>query len=332
MIAGRALAYSRGTPRRDPALAAALLALLALALLVAAPRRLLPASPPHLRLAVADLRGHALVVGNPRDPASARRIPLAGGPHELVALADGRLAVSLEQAGALAIVDAASGAVETLHIGGTPHGLALMAGTLYVTDRSTNTLRRFTVGSWQELPPLAAGAWPHAVQPLPGGALAVANAAGDTLAIGAHVVTTSHVPETIAVAPDGTVATAGSLGGAIELFDAGGGLIAHYAVGGRPVRVLFAPDGRTLAAALSADGSIAIVDVHDDVHGDGDGVRRVAVGGVPDGLAFSPDGRWLYAGDEVGGAVSVVDVQRGVVVARFAVGVSAGALLVLGSP
>lgn len=83
--------------------------------------------------------------------------------------------------------------------------------------------------------------------------------------------------------------------------------------------MLFAPDGGSIAAALSADGVIALLD--------GDAIRRVAVSGVPDGLAFSADGRWLYAGDDATGAVSVVDVRRGVVAGRFDAGGSAGAIL-----
>lgn len=81
------------------------------------------------------------------------------------------------------------------------------------------------------------------------------------------------------------------------------------------------PRGEVLAASLSADGVVALVQ-HDQV-------RRVVVGGVPDGLAFSPDGRWLYVGDMVGGAVSVVEVARARVVQRIPVAESVGTLLVL---
>ena len=68
--------------RPVPSLGVAGIALLALALAVLAivwsPER---APTP---LLVADLRGHALVVLDPADPAAARRIPLPGGPHELL--------------------------------------------------------------------------------------------------------------------------------------------------------------------------------------------------------------------------------------------------------
>ncbi|MSQ31545.1 MAG: hypothetical protein EXR64_05965, partial [Dehalococcoidia bacterium] len=231
-----------------------------------------PPAPPRALLAIADLRGHALVLADTGDPARARRIPLAGGPHEIATLPGGRIVASLEQAGALAVVDVATGQTRTLEVGGLPHGVALGGDTLYVTDRSTDRLRRFSIADWHEGASLPAGAWPHAIVRLPDGALAVAHAADDTLSIGGRIVAVSHVPETIAAAPDGRVATAGSLGGAVQFFSAQGVLLATHDVGGRPVRVLFAPDGGTLAVALSADGAVVLLS--------GGATRRVEVGGV----------------------------------------------------
>ena len=131
----------------------------------------------------------------------------------------------------------------------------------------------------------------------------------------------SHVPESIAVASDGRVATAGSIGGTLHVFDAHGTLLEQHEVGGRPVRLLYDPRGETLAAALSADGAVAILE-------DG-AVRRVVVGGVPDGLAFSPDGRWLVVADMYAGTLSIVEVAHGRVAQRIAAARTAGALLVL---
>ncbi len=162
---------------------------------------------------------------------------------------------------------------------------------------------------------------PHIVASRPDGSLAIANAADDTLTLGDRAIHVSHVPESIAVGLDGRVATAGSVGGTLHVFDASGAPIAEHEVGGRPVRLLYAPNGRVLAAALSADGTVALVE---------DGVvRRITVGGVPDGLAFSSDGRWLYAGDMHGGGVSVIDVARSRLVQHLEAGRSAGALFVL---
>jgi DNA-binding beta-propeller fold protein YncE len=239
-------------------------------------------------------------------------------------LPDGRVVVSLEQAGAIAIVDPHPGETRTLDVGGLPHGLALLGGALYVTDRSTDRLRRFSTTDWREGAPVSVGAWPHAVARLPDGTLAVANAADDTLIIAEAVVPVSQVPETIAVAADGRVATAGSLGGVVHLFSRDGAPEGSHEVGGRPVRVLFAPDGDILAVALSSEAAVAMIE--------GGRVRRIVVGGVPDGLEFSPDGRWLYVGDDARGAVSVIDVGRGAVASRFAAGESAGAVLSVPRP
>ncbi|MFA7249278.1 MAG: YncE family protein [Dehalococcoidia bacterium] len=307
--------------RADPALVGALACLLVLAALFLAPRPVLGAAPPPSTLLIADLRGHALVVASTADPSGVLRIPLPGGPHEMVALPDGRVAVSLEQYRAIALVDPRTGHVESLDVGGTPHGLAVAGDTLYVTDRSVSAVRRFALGTWEERTPVPAGAWPHIVEPRPDGSLAIANAADDTVTLGERSASVSQVPESIAVAPDGSVATAGSIGGTLHIFDAAGKPLARYDIGGRPVRLQYDPSGRVLAASLSADGTVALVERGV--------VRRVAVGGVPDGLAFSADGRWLYAGDLFGGTVTIVDVARSRVVQRFAAGQSAGALMVL---
>ncbi len=322
-------APSHASRRFDPVLLVALVAMLLLAAAFVAPRAVTFAlsapfaapTPAPLHLVVADLRGHALVVIDTGDPDGARRIPLPGGPHEFAALPDGRVAVSLEQFGTVAIVDPASGDVRSLRIGGTPHGLAVSGDSLYVTDRSVNAVRRFALDGWAEGAPVAAGAWPHIVEARPDGSLSIANAADDTVTLGGHAVPVSHVPESIAVAPDGRVATAGAVGGLLEVLDARGVRTEQYQVNGRPVRLRYDPRGAVLAASLSASGAVAVVQ---------DGrVRQIAVGGVPDGLAFSPDGRWLYVADMYGGGVSVVDVERSRVAQHIPVAGSAGALLVL---
>jgi YVTN family beta-propeller protein len=282
----------------------------------AAPAHPPPADPP---LIVADLRGHALAVVDPRDGTTARRIELPGGPHELVHLADGRVAVTLEQYGRLALVDLSTGAVEAHEVGGFPHGVDERDGVLYVTDRSLDAVRRFDLDGWAEVTSLPAGAWPHAVRIIEGGAAVTANAKDDTIRIGETILAASVLPETVAIAPGGDrIATAGAYGGDVEVFRVDGTLVERWTVGGRPVRVEYGADG-TLAVALSAAGAVALIDDR--------GPRFVAVGGVPDGLVFSPDARRLYVGDVHGGVVSVIDVASGEVVRTILAGSSAGALL-----
>ena len=112
-----------------------------------------------------------------------------------------------------------------------------------------------------------------------------------------------------------------AIGGVLQVFDSDGGPLLDVALGGRPVRVLFSPDGGTIAVALSAAHEVALVDL-------AGGVRRVAVSGVPDGLAFSLDGARLYASDVYDGALTEIDPVAGVVTATFQVGESSGALLI----
>lgn len=278
----------------------------------------------HTLIVAADLRGRALLLLDPARPQDARRIALPGGPHELVLLPDGRVVASLEQAGMLALVNLDRGTVETLAVGGFPHGLVVDGGVLAFTDRERDQVRRLRLGDWAELDPVRAGHWPHALAALPGGAFVVANAGDGTLAIGERTLAVAAVPETVAAAPAGDrVATAAAMGGTVEVFGADGVLQVRAAVEGRPVRVAFDPAGERVAAALSAAGAVALVDA-------GGAVRQVAVGGMPDGLLFDAAGRLLYVSDLTAGRLTAVDVTRGRVQAVYAGGGdSTGALLSL---
>lgn len=298
-------------------------------------RALLAQAP---RLLVADLRGHALVELDLAATATGQeavvsRTPLPGAPHELLALPDGRILASLEREGLLALLDTASGALELREVGGLPHGLALQGDVLHVTDRSQDAVRRFRLGSGaladaEELAALDGGHWPHAVALLPGGTPVVAAAADGTLRFGEITFAVSELPETVALSADGrTVATAGALGGDLELLDASGEPLARHALGGRPVRVIFGPGDGWLAVALSATGEVALVDA-DALPGAPDAVRRVTIGGIPDGLAAAGDGL-LIAGDLLGGRITLIDVARGAAIASVDAGEGASALLVL---
>lgn len=283
------------------------------------------------RLLVADLRGHALVIIDPTRPDGARRISLPGGPHELLRLPDGRIAASLEQSGAIAFVDLETGIVDLLPTGGLPHGLALQhtreGDRLLVTDREHDAVRRFAIGpgtsAWTEIEAIAVSGWPHAVVAGAGGTVAIVRARDSMLSVAGYELSLSALPETLALSPDGTrVATAGAIGGAVQIVDWVGSIEVDVPVGGRPVRTAFSPNGSLVAAALSASSEVALV-------GRAGGVRRVAVAGTPDGLAFSTDGRRLFVGDMAGGRVTVVEVATGRALAVVPVGRSAGSLIVL---
>ncbi len=308
----------RAAARDDRAVLVA--AVLAFALLSLALRPAEAREAPRETLVVADLRGRALVLIEPTEPGGARRIPLPGGPHELLRLPDGRVVVSLEQAGQIALVDLTTGEVRAHAVGGYPHGLALDAsGALLVTDRAAEAVRRFAFDPWVEHVSTPAAGWPHAVAVTPDGEVVVALASTDAIQVGPMRVDAPALSETVAIAPDGRIATAGAMDGVVAVYTPDGRPLDRYEVGGRPVRVAFDASGSKLAVALSAGGGVALIE-------DGT-VRTVRVAGVPDGLAFSSDGARVYVSDVAGGYVTAVDVRDGEVVAAIAVGLGTGAIL-----
>lgn len=272
------------------------------------------------QLLVADLRADELLVVDADRHLVTHRIPLPGGGHELLELPDGRFVVSIEQSGVLAVVDLESEQIIELPIGGTPHGLALDGSVLLVTDRAVDLIRRFELDGWVELEPIATGRWPHAVALTSDGRVAVAAALDDAVRIADQTIEVSALPETVSIAWDGSIATAGAVGGELHVFDVAGIEELRVALGGRPVRVLFAPDGESIAVALSATGEVALVDL------DGT-VQRASVPGVPDGLAFDAAGERLYVSDVVGGGIAVLDTDDLELVAVIDAGTATGAIL-----
>jgi DNA-binding beta-propeller fold protein YncE len=310
-------------PLRRTAIDAALALIAGTLLLAVLARSSEPTAPlPSGTLVAAGLRGHALTVIDLRS-GNTTRIELPGGPHELLRLPDGRAVASLEQAGALAVVDLSTGAVEVIPTDGLPHGLALDGDALAVTDRAARAVRRFEPGSWRELASIPAGDLPHALAAHEHDALLVANAGAPSLALGGMLVAQPALTESIAVSPSGgRIAVAGAEDGRVLVYARDGAPLLDTTVGGRPVRLAYSPDGRTLAAALSASSQVALLSETGDV-------RFVRVPGVPDGLAFDATGRVLFVSNITGGEVTALDVASGRVLATYRAGTSAGALLLL---
>ena len=120
--------------------------------------------------------------------------------------------MSLEQTGAIGVVDLDSGGVEILATGGLPHGLALQhdaeGDRLLVTDREHDSVRRFVIGgpaaTWREVAPTHMTGWPHAVVTRDDGTFAVARASDAVLQIDGREVGVSSLPETVALSSDQT--------------------------------------------------------------------------------------------------------------------------------
>lgn len=221
------------------------------------------------------------------------QLPVAGEPHGLAVVADGRLAVTQGRAGEVALLDPRSGDVTAeVAVGGEPHMAAASGDRLFVVDAAGNQL--------VEIDPRSAAVTRH--------------------------VPVGMVPESLAVSPDGkTIAVANSRARSISLIDiAGFTQRALLTVPGAPVRVAYSPDGRTLAVSLNDQERVALLDT-------GSGKQRALVhaGVLPDGLAFSPDGAFLYVALTGDHAVAVLRLHDRQVVRRIQTGDGPSGLLLV---
>jgi len=117
-----------------------------------------------------------------------------------------------------------------------------------------------------------------------------------------------HRPSGLTLTPDGRrVLVTGTYSGDLTVLELHGERLTHSAklhLGFEPRGVAVSPDGGTAYVALTADNSVAVVNL-EDVKQDG----RIEVGRWPRYLALSPDGTRLAVGVSGDRGVSVVDTD-----------------------
>ncbi|MBA4180985.1 MAG: hypothetical protein C0506_10395 [Anaerolinea sp.] len=278
-----------------------------------------PAMPAEGTLVVANLRAQSLTVRD-MSTGEVRELALPGPPHE-VAVAGGRVYVTLGRADAVAEVDVGGPSVtRLLSLEGTPHGLAIAGDTLFVTLESTGRLARVDRASFAPGGSEATGDTPHAVA-VAGPDIFVTDSRDGRLRQLPSGVTlqTGAMPESV-VAVGAFVVTADNLAGTLTVFTAEPfARVGQMALGGGPVRVI-GLDERRVLVALSAGGELAVVDL-----GARKVERRVKVAGRPDGLCLSPDGEFVAVASNATAAVQVFRVKDWRLAGTMAAGDGPGA-------
>jgi DNA-binding beta-propeller fold protein YncE len=167
---------------------------------------------------------------------------------------------------------------------------------------------------------------PIALALLPDGRALTANHTADTVSLvdlhGGKVLAEAacgHQPAGVACSADGKRAAVGNLGsGTLTLFDLAGGRLqsaGEVAVGAAPRDLLFAPDGRTLFAAVAGTDEVVSVDCKERKV-----VRRLPAPREPRHLALSPDGKLLAAASTRSAQVRLWDAQTGKLVWERVIG------------
>jgi YVTN family beta-propeller protein len=247
-----------------------------------------PVETPHEGLlVVANLRAESLSLLDLANGAT-RTLALPGPPHEM-AVAGGRLYVTLGRGNALAEVDPyAPGILRTLALEGEPHGLAVDGDRLYVTLDHADTLITLDRASLTEVARTPTGSTPHTVAVSGGVAYVTDSRDNRVRAIPGDVLAeTGETPESVAIV-GAFVATADNGSGTVSVFARDGlRLLRRVEVGSRPVRVMALPNGR-LAVSLNNGARIAVIDP-----ATGKTERRPATPGHPDGMCLSPSGEYV---------------------------------------
>lgn len=281
---------------------------------------------PHCLLVTSRDTGELVLVRS-SNLAVAARIGVGEGPHEVVASADGRYAYvanyGLQSPGnSISVIDLdRQRETHRIDLGALrrPHGLALIGDALFVTAEVNRAVARVDVATRSitevfglgvdvahMIDVAADGSRIYTTNMLSGTITEVRPSAPGALPPLRHLATPGH-PEGLALSPDGRTLWVGrNQPGLISVVDVASWTVtAEIPAGQVPFRIRFSPDGRRVAVADPAGGTLRLYDAtgHDLLHA----VTLPA----PAGAVFSPDGRHVYAPLLQTQSIAQVDVATG---------------------
>lgn len=218
-----------------------------------------------------------------------RRIPLQGGPHELILSADGaRLFVSGTRGDALVVINTTTDAVEsTITVGRNTQGMTLSGDGKLLFVAAADGVHVLDVETGVET----------------------------------HKAPAAQNPTEIVATADGrTLYVAGEGSGSVAVIDAEQRMmVASVTTGGAPFRVALTPDERRLyVTSFASDqgmGTVFAIDTASNTV-----VNEIAVAGATDGIAITPDGRRAFVSHYLNDFISCIDLERNEVIYQLRVG------------
>lgn len=203
--------------------------------------------------------------------------------------------------------------------------------SLVVLNKSDNTALTWTLPGEKPGAPIATGAGPHEIAPLPGGERVVVSNYGDTKAgstlsvldlsgkTPARLIDLGDYrrPHGLALLPDGksVLVTAEANEALLQVDLESGKVVRHWPTGQKTSHmVVVTRDGKTAVTANIASGSVTLLDLTKEGP---DAATTVRTEAGTEGLALSPDEQELWVANNRADTISVVSLSEKKVVATI---------------
>lgn len=260
--------------------------------------------PPRVWVALEDAGTIALVDVRTGDVLRRERTP--GGPHNLTVARDGTVAVALWRSDRIGILRPGDRDPQFVSLGGAPHDVKIVAGTIVVANQGSTRIDRVRVNGTRR-PSIRLKAHPHDLAISPNGRRAWVSLEGsDDLAVvdlhdrSVRYVSTGVRPHDLLFAPGGRLWVT-DWNGSVHVF-AGRERVRTLRLGEEAHHLSFTPDGDQVWITDHGAGKVFVLDTFP--------VRRLAaldIPGVPHHVAITANGRWAVVADHARGTLVVFD-------------------------
>jgi YVTN family beta-propeller protein len=281
---------------------------------------------PSPALLVLNKGANEMAIVDPASGSVVARVAVGEGPHEVVATADGKLAV-VSNYGArtpgqsLSVIDiVAQKELRRFDLGALrrPHGLWESGGKIYFTAEANKLVGRFDpqTNTIDWLLGTGLVGTHMVVANKDATRLYTANIGSDAIAVlearGPQwvntVVPVGKGPEALDLSPDGReLWTAHSQDGGVSIIDTESKQVKQTLPLGtkRSNRLKFTPDGKRVLISDLGAGEVLVLDAATRAV-----VKKIAIGGQPEGIQMAPDGSRAYVALAQDGVVAIIDLAK----------------------